>query len=166
RPTRHAPGSALQPAQGAEEAKALRPAQDTGQAKALRPDQDRGQAQGTDRRAFRTALRLGAVVMLIAGIGVAVSGDLQSKVMVEVQPMKMAAAEALYETERPASFSILTIGTLDGQHEVFAIKIPYLLSFLSTGDPQGEVQGIRELQRAYEETYGPGSYAPYVPTTY
>ena len=104
--------------------------------------------------------------MIVAGAGVAVSGDAQSKVMVEVQPMKMAAAEALYETEAPASFSILTIGTLDGQHELFSIRIPYLLSFLSTGDPQGEVKGIRELQRTYEETYGPGSYAPIIPSTY
>ncbi len=119
-----------------------------------------------DHRAFRSALRLGAVTMLIAGAGVTVSGDAQSKVMVQVQPMKMAAAEALYETEQPAAFSVLTIGTLDGQHEVFSIRIPYLLSFLSTGDPQGEVQGIRELQRSYEETYGPGSYSPIIPTTY
>ncbi len=120
----------------------------------------------SDHRAFRSALRLGAVVMLIAGAGVAGSGDAQSKVMVQVQPMKMAAAEALYDTEQPASFSIFTIGTLDGQHEVFSIRIPYLLSFLSTGDPQGEVKGIRELQRTYEETYGPGSYSPIIPTTY
>lgn len=122
--------------------------------------------QGDDHSAFRTALRLGAVVMLISGAGVAISGDAQSKVMVEVQPMKMAAAEALYETERPAAFSVLTIGTLDGQEELFSIRIPYLLSFLSTGDPEGEVKGIRELQRTYEETYGPGTYSPIIPTTY
>ncbi|WP_152365281.1 cytochrome ubiquinol oxidase subunit I [Microlunatus speluncae] len=134
-----------------------------------RPEPERvedGVAQGDDHSAFRTALRLGAVVMLISGAGVAISGDAQSKVMVEVQPMKMAAAEALYETEQPAAFSVLTIGSLDGQHELFSIRIPYLLSFLSTGDPQGEVKGIRELQRTYEETYGPGSYAPIIPTTY
>jgi cytochrome d ubiquinol oxidase subunit I len=39
---------------------------------------------------------------------VIVTGDLQGKVMTEVQPMKMAAAEALYETSRPhAPFSVL-----------------------------------------------------------
>ena len=37
-------------------------------------------------------------VALVAGLGVAVSGDFQGKVMTEVQPMKMAAAEGLYET--------------------------------------------------------------------
>src|SRR3954466_9625116 len=71
----------------------------------------------TDLSAFRTALRLGAVTVIIAGVGVALSGDQQGKVMTQVQPMKMAAAEALYQTEKPASFSIFTIGTLDGSRE-------------------------------------------------
>jgi cytochrome d ubiquinol oxidase subunit I len=87
-------------------------------------------------------------------------------VMTQVQPMKMAAAEALYETEQPASFSVITIGTPDGQRELWSIKIPRLLSFLSTGTLDGEVQGIRQLQAAYEATYGPGSYAPNIPLTY
>src|SRR5690606_16583622 len=50
-----------------------------------------------DAEAFRTAARLGAVTLLVAGVGVIVSGDIQGKIMTEVQPMKMAAAEALYE---------------------------------------------------------------------
>ena len=33
--------------------------------------------------------------------GVAITGDIQGKIMTEVQPMKMAAAEALYDTEHP-----------------------------------------------------------------
>ena len=69
--------------------------------------------------------------------------------MTDVQPMKMAAAEGLYTTESPASFSVLTIGSLDGSREVFALKIPYLLSFLGTGDPNGTVQGINDLQAQY-----------------
>lgn len=116
--------------------------------------------------AWRTALKVGVVTLVVAGIGVAVTGDLQGKVMTQVQPMKMAAAEALYETEAPASFSVITIGTPDGQRELWSIKIPRLLSFLSTGTLDGEVQGIRELQAAYEATYGPGSYAPNIPLTY
>ena len=46
---------------------------------------------------YRRAARIGAVVALVAGLGVAVSGDVQGKIMTEVQPMKMAAAEALYD---------------------------------------------------------------------
>ena len=44
---------------------------------------------------YRKAARIGAVVTLVAGLGVAVSGDIEGKIMTEVQPMKMAAAEAL-----------------------------------------------------------------------
>ncbi|MET0694586.1 MAG: cytochrome ubiquinol oxidase subunit I [Propionibacteriaceae bacterium] len=125
-----------------------------------------GDRRELDRGAWRTAIKIGAVTLLIASLGVAISGDLQGKVMTEVQPMKMAAAEALYDTEQPASFSVITIGTPDGQRELWAIKVPKLLSFLATGTLDGQVQGIRELQTAYEATYGPGSYAPNIPLTY
>jgi cytochrome d ubiquinol oxidase subunit I len=121
---------------------------------------------GSDTEAFRTALRMGAVIVIVAGAGVALSGDQQGKVMTEVQPMKMAAAEALYESEKPASFSVFTVGTLDGSKEIFSVKVPYLLSFLATGHFDGEVQGINSLQQAYEELYGPGSYKPNIPLTY
>jgi cytochrome d ubiquinol oxidase subunit I len=119
-----------------------------------------------DRDVFRSALKIGASVVLVASVGVAISGDLQGKVMTEVQPMKMAAAEALYETEKPASFSAFTVGTLDGSKEIFSIKVPYLLSFLATGHFDGEVKGINSLQDAYEQLYGPGSYKPNIPLTY
>ena len=128
-----------------------------------------------DRGMYRTAVRSGAVVLLVSGLGVAVSGDVQGKIMTEVQPMKMAAAEALYETEQPAAFSVLTIGTLDGSEEVFSIKIPRLLSYLATGSLDGEVTGIDELRAEYEATYGqdpgeayysPGDYTPPIAVTY
>ncbi|TDD28808.1 cytochrome ubiquinol oxidase subunit I [Kribbella turkmenica] len=121
---------------------------------------------GVDRDVFRTALRIGAVIVIAAGAGVAITGDQQGKVMTEVQPMKMAAAEALYETEKPASFSVFTVGTPDGSREIYSLKVPYLLSFLATGHFDGEVQGINSLQDAYEQLYGPGSYNPNIPLTY
>ena len=57
-----------------------------------------------DTPVYLKAVRIGAAITLAAGLGVAISGDFQGKVMTEVQPMKMAAAEALYDTEKPASF--------------------------------------------------------------
>ena len=57
-------------------------------------------------------------------------------------------------------------GSLDGSRELFAVKIPYLLSFLGTGDPNGTVQGINDLQAQYASQYGPGNYAPIIPVTY
>jgi cytochrome bd ubiquinol oxidase subunit I len=115
---------------------------------------------------FRPSLRLGAWVVLIAGVGVIITGDLQARIMTEQQPMKMAAAEALYETSKPASFSLFTIGSLDGREEVSSVRVPSVLSFMATGNPSGEVEGINDLQQAYVEKYGPGDYVPYVPVTY
>jgi cytochrome bd ubiquinol oxidase subunit I len=119
---------------------------------------------------FRTAAKAGAWMVLVAGLLVAVTGDIQGKIMTEQQPMKMAAAEALWQTEQPASFSIFTIGTLDGSQDVFSIRIPNVLSFLATGDLNGKVEGIDELTSRYETTYAtvaPGvDYTPNLPVTY
>jgi len=133
----------------------------------LRPEPVDGPSPSSgDGSAWRSAIKIGAVTLLIASLGVIITGDLQGKVMTRVQPMKMAAAEALYETEQPASFSVITIGTPDGQHELWSIKVPHLLSYLATGDVDGQVQGIRQLQSAYEATYGPNTYSPNIPLTY
>jgi cytochrome d ubiquinol oxidase subunit I len=121
---------------------------------------------GADALAYRTATTIGAWTTLLAAAAVVITGDIQGKIMTEVQPMKMAAAEGLYHTERPADFSVLTIGSLDGSRELYALKIPGLLSFLGTGSFDGEVRGINDLQAQYAAQYGPGSYTPIIPVTY
>lgn len=115
---------------------------------------------------FRPAVKAGAVVVLIAAAVVSVTGDMDSKIMVEQQPMKMAAAEALYETTSDAPFSVLTLGDVTGSTATPIIEVPGLLSFLSTGSFDGTVEGINNLQAAYEQQYGAGNYIPYVPVTY
>ncbi len=119
-----------------------------------------------DAPAFRAMARVGAWLVIVSAALVFLTGDTQSRIMTDQQPMKMAAAEALYETEQGAPFSILTIGSLDGSQELFSIKIPKLLSILATGDPNGTVEGINDLQAQYEQLYGPGNYRPYTPVTY
>jgi len=116
--------------------------------------------------AFRAAARLGALTVLVAAVLVLLTGDQQAKVMTSVQPMKMAAAEALYQAEQPASFSVFTIGSLDGSRELFSVRIPNLLSFLATGTLDGRVLGINDLQATYQVQYGPGDYRPIIPLTY
>ncbi len=116
-------------------------------AKLRNPDSERKEK---DAAAHRWAMKFGAWVLIAAGFGSLVTGDIQGKIMTDVQPMKMAAAEALWETEGGpgtggASFSILTIGTLDGTQEVFSIKVPAVLSFLATGTWDGKVVGINDL---------------------
>jgi cytochrome d ubiquinol oxidase subunit I len=80
--------------------------------------------------------------------------------MVQTQPMKMAAAEALWNTEDPASFSLITIGNLQGNRQVWAIRVPDLLSILAFNSPNGKVEGINQLQAQYVKAYGPGNYIP------
>jgi cytochrome d ubiquinol oxidase subunit I len=124
---------------------------------------------------YRKATRIGAWFTLVSALAVMVSGDLQGKVMTQVQPMKMASAEALYNSEASyAPFSLLTIGSLDGSQQKFAIKVPGLLSFLATGHFNGPVAGINELKAAYQKQYGTNpksrmfseSYTPTIPLTY
>ncbi|MFC7532872.1 cytochrome ubiquinol oxidase subunit I [Actinoplanes sp. GCM10030250] len=115
---------------------------------------------------FRTLSRLGAWIMLAGGAVTAISGDHLGKVMTAVQPMKMAAAEALYETTTGAPFSIFAIGELGHDRPFFSIEIPGLLSFLGTGSFGGTVQGIDDLQAQYVAEYGPGSYVPMIPVAF
>ena len=125
---------------------------------------------GRDTEAFKTAVRLGAVTLMISGLGTIISGDIQGKIMTEVQPMKMAAAEALYEdAESCAPFSIFTVGTLDGSRSVFSVEVPCVLSQLATGSFDGEVRGINSLQEEYAKTFaetGIENFAPNIPVTY
>ena len=123
-----------------------------------------------DRATYKMAAKVGALTLIVSGAAVVVTGDFQGKVMTEVQPMKMAAAEALYETSQPADFSVLSIGTLDGSEATDVITVPGLLSFLATGSFDGEVAGINDLQAEYEQTYGDlvpgGDYVPNIPIAY
>ncbi|MFE0150801.1 cytochrome ubiquinol oxidase subunit I [Nonomuraea sp. NPDC059007] len=123
-------------------------------------------ARGRDADVFRPTLKLGLWTTLVAFVLVFFSGDTLGKIMTETQPMKMAAAEALYETAQPAPFSLFTIGTLDGGRPIFQLEIPGALSYLATGSFDGKVQGINDLQAEYEQRFGPGDYRPYIPVTY
>jgi cytochrome d ubiquinol oxidase subunit I len=111
-------------------------------------------------------LKVGVVTVLVSFILVGVSGDYTARVMTTQQPMKMAAAEALYETTNGAPFSLFTIGTPDGTRSVFQIGVPKALSFMSTGNVDGKVEGINDLQAQYQKEFGPGDYTPNIPMAY
>lgn len=115
---------------------------------------------------FMRSMHIGVVVAAVASLMIAINGHTQAQHMVKSQPMKMAAAEALWNSEDPAAFSLFTIGDEPGRRDVFAIRIPALLSILAYNTPTGEVKGINDLQREYEEKYGPGDYVPPVAFTY
>jgi cytochrome d ubiquinol oxidase subunit I len=115
-----------------------------------------------------TGLRVGLWSALLGGIGTVISGDGLGLAMVQTQPMKMAAAEALYRTSTGAnaSFSLFSWGTPDGSSEIFSVRVPYLLSFLSTHTLNGTVEGLNNLQAQYVHLYGPGNYMPVIWITY
>jgi cytochrome d ubiquinol oxidase subunit I len=82
--------------------------------------------------------------------------------------MKIAASEALWNTEQPASFSLFQIGgfTASDPTPTFSIEIPDLLSFLSTESFHGKVVGLNQLNKQYERLYGRGNYEPPVRSVY
>jgi cytochrome bd ubiquinol oxidase subunit I len=123
-------------------------------------------ARGRHTEVFRPSMRLGLVTVLIASLAVVFTGDLQARIMTQQQPMKMAAAEALYDTTSPASFSLFTIGSLDGSKELWSVRVPGVLSFMATGSFDGTVEGIRNIQAAETAQFGPGDYMPIIPMTY
>ncbi|MBO1750733.1 cytochrome ubiquinol oxidase subunit I [Actinotalea sp. BY-33] len=128
----------------------------------------RGDAE-TARDVYRPALVLGLVTMLVSGGGVALSGDLQAKLMFQQQPMKMAAAEGLCATEDGAAFSILTLGDLSNDCDgvVHLLEVPGLTSYLANGDFTSTVTGVEDLQARYEEQFGEGiDYSPNLAVTY
>lgn len=114
------------------------------------------------QRSFRIGILYGAIGVVLS----MVVGHSQAQYMTRIQPMKMAAAEALWETEDPAAMSLFTIGNEKERRDVFAIKIPGLLSFLAYNRFSGAVRGINDLQEEYMRTYGPGDYVPPVAIAY
>ena len=121
---------------------------------------------GADAAAFRTTARLGFATAVLATAAVSVTGHASAQIMTEQQPMKMAAAEALWETENGAGFSLFAVGDVENGRNSVNLQIPKGLSFLATNTFDGEVQGINDLQEEYEKTYGAGDYKPVVAVAY
>jgi cytochrome d ubiquinol oxidase subunit I len=108
-----------------------------------------------DLAMFKRSFQIAIIVAAIGSVMVALDGHVQAQHMVQTQPMKMAAAEALWNSEDPASFSILTIGNAQATQDVF-----------SYNTPTGQVQGINQLQKEYAQKYGAGDYIPPIPVIY
>jgi cytochrome bd ubiquinol oxidase subunit I len=111
---------------------------------------------------FRAAAKLAIIVILPVSAVQLIFGSEFGVEVTDAQPMKIAATEALWNTEQPASFSLFQIGgfTVDDQTPSYSVDIPGLLSFLATNSFSGQVVGINEFQAQYEQQYGPGNYIP------
>ncbi|MFC4377181.1 cytochrome ubiquinol oxidase subunit I [Nocardia halotolerans] len=120
------------------------------------------------RTIWRPVARASLVVVVLAGIGLVFSGDVQGKLMFEQQPMKMASAESLCHTETDPEFSVLTVGTHNNCDGVIhVLEVPYVLPFLAEGAFSGvTLEGVVDLQKSYNEQYGVGDYRPNLFVTY
>ena len=124
--------------------------------------------QGRDRDVFAGAMRLALPMVVLAAVATVVVGHFNGVLMAKQQPMKMAAADAVFETTRGAGLSLFATGDFESNPEGLNrnIEIPNLLSWISTGYPRGEVEGVNDLNREYRQRYGPGNYSPIVAVAY
>jgi cytochrome d ubiquinol oxidase subunit I len=110
-----------------------------------------------------------ALIVLIPTIVIQLSvGNQLGVIETHYQPMKIAAAEAQWNSCKPCSFSALQFGGFSQSHQAATeiLPIPHLLSVLATGTWGGGVTGLNQLQAQYQKKYGPGNYIPNVAIQY
>lgn len=106
------------------------------------------------KKAFRIAIVFGAIAAILQPV----SGDISAKDVAARQPEKLAAMEALYETEKGAPLLIGGIVDEESGQVSFALEIPKALSFLAFGDFDAEVKGLNEFP---EENHPPVALTHY-----
>ena len=121
---------------------------------------------------FRKAFKISIVAALIGSTGLFVTGHSQMQYLVREYPMKVAAAEALYEdTGNSAPFSVLATIDQKQQKAEHYLEVPGMLSFLAYDKFEGSLKGMKSLQKEMDEKYYPVvgkhiDYTPDVPTIY
>ena len=93
------------------------------------------------RKAFAIALCVGGVIALLQPI----SGDISAKRLAKHQPIKLAAMEGQWETERGAPLRIGGIPDEEAEVTRYAIEIPKALSFLAHSDFNAEIMGLKDV---------------------
>ncbi|HTQ21017.1 cytochrome ubiquinol oxidase subunit I [Mycobacterium sp.] len=128
----------------------------------------KGTAEADTGGMYRPATILGCWVVLLATVGLFFTGDHQGKLMFQQQPMKMASAESLCDTQTDPDFSVLTVGTHNNCDAVTrVIEVPYVLPLLAEGKFEGvTLPGVRDMQQNYERRFGPNDYRPNLFVTY
>ncbi len=115
---------------------------------------------------FQRSFKWAAIYALIGTAMVGVVGDAHGKYLEKQQPMKISAAEAIWNNESPADFVLVANIDEKSEKNSFEIRIPKVLSFLLYSKFEGAVKGLNELQADAAEKYGPGDYIPPVAITF
>ena len=101
----------------------------------------RGKKTELHKKAFKISIFFGAIAAILQPL----SGDLSAKDVAERQPVKLAAMEAHYETEKGAPLNIGGIVDEEKKEVNYEIAIPKALSFLAFGDFDAEVKGLNDF---------------------
>ena len=101
--------------------------------------------RGNEIRFHKEALKIALIFGAIAAFAMPITGDLAAKDVAKRQPIKLAAMEAHYHTEKRAPLIIGGIPNDETQTVEYAIKIPGGLSFLAFGDFDAEVKGLNDF---------------------
>ena len=89
------------------------------------------------------SMKIGAGVGLVAALLAGGTGHKSGMDVAKVQPMKLAAMEALYDGGNEVGLKI-----------VEGIELPYGLSIMATNDPKGYVPGINDILNGYTDNDG------------
>jgi cytochrome d ubiquinol oxidase subunit I len=103
----------------------------------------RGNSAVFHRRALALSLALGAPAAILQPV----SGDISARNVARHQPAKLAALEALFETQRGAPLHIGGWPDVDRRETRWAIGIPRGLSLLAFHSPNAEVRGLDAIPR-------------------
>ncbi len=116
--------------------------------------------RGQDKEFFLKSMKIATAFALIGSLLVAGVGHMQGQHLGQEQPMKMAAAEALWETTDPAGLALVAAIDEENGENTFEIVLPRMLSFMMYNSFDGEVQGIHDLQAQMVAEHGEGNYIP------
>jgi cytochrome d ubiquinol oxidase subunit I len=103
--------------------------------------------RGNTGRFHRYALAVALVVGAPAAILQPLSGDISARYVAREQPVKLAAMEGHFETQRGAPLHIGGWPDVERRETRWAVKIPRALSLLAFHDPNASVRGLTEFPR-------------------
>ncbi len=98
-------------------------------------------------RFHREALRICMTVGVVTAVLQPITGDYAATVVARTQPVKLAAMEGQFRTERGAPLRIGGWPDAEAGETLYAIEVPGLLSFLAYKDFGAEVKGLEEFPR-------------------
>jgi cytochrome d ubiquinol oxidase subunit I len=105
--------------------------------------------RGDTKRAPKLALRTTLFAAALLAPLQAFVGDLHGLNTLEHQPQKVAAMEAIWETESGAPLLLFAIPDIDARENHFAVGIPKLASVILTHELNGEIKGLNEFKGAH-----------------